>query len=197
MIYSANIADNTIQSRDVRDDNLLSRDIRNGTITRADVLDGSLTGTDVLDGSVTGADVKDGSLGLADLSSTAKDGLKGEPGQDGTPGEQGQPGAPGDPGISGYTVVFGDVTYGGVSDVISAFALCPPGKKPLSGGWTSGTNNLPLNVRENHPRTLAPGDEGFANGGEAWQIDGRQVWSAGDSMDQWWLRVWAVCAAVQ
>jgi hypothetical protein len=183
VIYSANIADNTILGRDVHD--------------------GALTGTDVLNGSLTGADVKDGSLGLADISDSAEatlKGQKGDKGDPGTPGLPGDPGKPGDagtPGISGYTVVFGEATYGAVGDVISAFALCPSGKKPLSGGWTSGTNNLPLNVRENHPRTLAPGEEGFASGGEAWQIDGRQVWSTGGSMDQWWLKVWAVCATVQ
>lgn len=187
VIYSSNIADNTIQSRDVRDDNLLSRDVRNGTLTSADVLNGSLSG----------ADVKDGSLGLADINDTAEQALKGQQGVPGPQGDKGDVGTAGSPGVSGYYVLQGPETFGAVNDVVTAFAVCPAGKKPLAGGWLSGANNLPLDVKESHPRTLAPGEvEAFPEGGEAWQVSAREVWSTGGSTANWYLRAWVTCAYV-
>lgn len=188
VIYSSNIADNTILSRDVHD----------GTLRSVDVTDGSLTSADVLNGSLTGADVKDGSLGLADINDLAEAALKGQKGDPGDPGMKGDPGDTGVPGVSGYEVKLGAETFGTVNETITAFAMCPSGKKPLSGGWLSGANNLPLDVKETHPRTLVAGEVAeFPAGGEAWQVNAREVWSANGSTADWYLRVWVVCAYVQ
>jgi hypothetical protein len=170
LITSSNIQDNTILSQDVRDGTLQGVDVKDGTITRSDI---------------------------NDLTEAALKGQKGDPGIQGEPGLQGDPGTDGINGVSGYQVVLGSETFGTVNDTITAFAMCPAGKKPLSGGWLSGANNLPLDVKETHPRTLSAGEvPAFPAGGEAWQVNAREVWSTNGSTANWYLRVWAVCATV-
>lgn len=167
MVYSSNIADGTIQSVDVKDDALQSRDVRNGTLT------------------------------LADINDTAEVNLRGQQGIQGIQGEPGTDGEDGIDGVTGYHVVLGPETFAAFNASIDAFAVCPAGKKPLSGGWLSGANNLPLDVKETHPRTLAENEAPASPaGGEAWQVSARQVWSLNASEANWYLRAWAVCATV-
>jgi len=98
---------------------------------------------------ITSADIKNGTIKTADLSASAKRALKGKKGARGPAGAQGAagtPGSPGAPGPAGPTGVAEIVTAQG-SGVGSAFAACPAGMRPLSGGgieegsgylWASG-----------------------------------------------------------
>ena len=95
---------------------------------------------------ITSADIKNGTIKSADLSASAKRALKGKAGARGPAGPQGAPGTAGTPGPAGPTGVAEIVTAQG-SGVGSAFAACPAGMRPLSGGgieegsgylWASG-----------------------------------------------------------
>ena len=95
---------------------------------------------------ITSADIKNGTIKTADLSASAKRALKGKAGARGPAGPQGAPGTAGTPGPAGPTGVAEIVTAQG-SGVGSAFAACPAGMRPLSGGgieegsgylWASG-----------------------------------------------------------
>ena len=189
VIYSSNIADNTILSRDVHD----------GTLRSVDVADGSLTSADVLNGSLTGADVKDGSLGLADLSSTAKDGLRGEPGPKGDPGLKGDPGVDGTAGISGYVDIAGDWgsgKYASGENLVTARAFCPAGKKPISGGFETSMGSMAFAPHYSHHVTWAPGwNDAYPNGVELWEVEGHALNGIADQ--SWSLRAWVTCAYVQ
>ena len=95
---------------------------------------------------ITSADIKNGTIKTADLSASAKRALKGKAGARGPAGPQGAPGTAGTPGPAGPTGVAEIVTAQG-SGVGTAFAACPAGMRPLSGGgieegsgylWASG-----------------------------------------------------------
>jgi len=95
---------------------------------------------------ITSADIKNGTIKSADLSASAKRALKGKAGARGPAGPQGAPGTAGTPGPAGPTGVAEIVTAQG-SGVGTAFAACPAGTRPLSGGgieegsgylWASG-----------------------------------------------------------
>ena len=95
---------------------------------------------------ITSADIKNGTIKTADLSAGAKRALKGKSGARGPAGPQGAAGTPGSPGPAGPTGVAEIVTAQG-SGVGTAFAACPAGMRPLSGGgieegsgylWASG-----------------------------------------------------------
>ena len=95
---------------------------------------------------ITSADIKNGTIKTADLSASAKRALKGKAGARGPAGPQGAPGTAGAPGPAGPTGVAEIVTAQG-SGVGTAFAACPAGTRPLSGGgieegsgylWASG-----------------------------------------------------------
>ena len=88
--------------------------------------------------------------------------LKGNTGHSGLPGSQGPrglvgpqgiqgtPGVKGDSGISGYEIVTGTPVKGSGAgaDLATALAVCPTGKSPLGGGFTSsGPENFQLFVR--------------------------------------------------
>ena len=95
---------------------------------------------------ITSADIKNGTIKTADLSSAAKRALKGKRGARGPQGAAGAPGSAGMPGPAGPTGVAEIVSAQG-SGVGTAFAPCPSGMRPLSGGgieegtgylWASG-----------------------------------------------------------
>ena len=94
----------------------------------------------------TGPQGPSGPQGATGLQGT--DGTNGTNGNDGAPGPTGpqgptgQQGPPGAGGLSGYEIVSVNFTIAGESET-SATAMCPDGKKVLSGDWGGGfANNL-------------------------------------------------------
>ena len=67
-IGSADVIDNSLQSRDLRDSGVRGRDLAAASVTRPKLAAGSVGGDKVLDGS----------LGLADLTPSAKDAIEAE-----------------------------------------------------------------------------------------------------------------------
>ena len=66
LITSADIKDNTVQSKDLKNNNIASADIKDATITSADIKNNV----------VVSGDIKDGTIAAADLSSATVDSLK-------------------------------------------------------------------------------------------------------------------------
>lgn len=98
---------------------------------------------------ITSADIKNGTIKTIDLSAGAKRALKGKAGARGPAGSQGAAGAPGAPGAAGPAGPTGvaEIVSAQGSGIGSAFAACPSGTRPLSGGgieegagylWASG-----------------------------------------------------------
>jgi hypothetical protein len=97
-------------------------------------------------GLVTSAQIKNGTIQLADMSSTAKQALKGQQGAAGAPGATGAQGLSGLTGLSGLPGLNGGfdpnkviyVAGTPVTDppgaVVSATAVCPQGTIVISGG---------------------------------------------------------------
>lgn len=116
---------------------------------------GLITGEKIRDGSLSGADIRDGSITRGDLSASASAaarrgqrgprGPRGRRGPAGVPGPTGPGGPSGPPGPQGATgiatIVTGETDYtacSGTGDcaVEIVTAMCPPGTKPLSGGYS-------------------------------------------------------------
>jgi hypothetical protein len=100
--------------------------------TGSAVAGGLITGKQVKDSSLTGKDVKNKSLTPADFSgsvqgSQGRQGVAGVTGPAGAAGPAGAPGPAGPTGIAQIVAAQGDGTG-------SAFAYCPAGMRPISGG---------------------------------------------------------------
>jgi hypothetical protein len=102
---------------------------------------GQITGKSIKDGSVSGKDIKNHSITKTDLKGNFR-GPRGAQGLQGPQGPQGAQGPAGASGAAGFTVVAAES-----DDTGSAFAVCPAGTRPLSGGgieagdgylWASG-----------------------------------------------------------
>ena len=101
------------------------------------------------DTGATGPQGPSGPQGATGLQGTdGKDGMDGTDGKDGAPGPTGPQGPtggqgpPGAGGLTGYEIVSVSFTVAGESET-SATAMCPDGKKVLSGDWGGGfVNNL-------------------------------------------------------
>lgn len=85
-ITSAQIADQTIQSRDIAAQGVGTSEVRNQSIVSGDISEGGVGASEIRDGSITGADIND----------TTEKNLKGATGPQ---GEKGDPGAPGKDGV--------------------------------------------------------------------------------------------------
>lgn len=109
-------------------------------------------------------------------------GAQGPAGARGEPGTQGIQGIQGPPGVTNYQVVTGTPAQssGGGINLDSAFAFCPPGTKPLGGGFSSSGENNTIYVREDQPI-----------GEDAWYA---QTTSAKETV--YTITPYAVCATV-
>jgi hypothetical protein len=95
---------------------------------------GLITGADIKDGSVTGADIKNGSLGTNDLSSDARDALRGRTGARGPQGPAGIQGPAGVAGPAGPAGPKGDTGAAGPKgDTGAAGPVGPAGSKGDTG----------------------------------------------------------------
>jgi hypothetical protein len=95
---------------------------------------------------VTSKDIKNGTIKTVDMSSSAKSELKGQRGPTGPMGPQGPQGAQGPTGATGASGVT-SIVSSQADDIGFAFAVCPAGTRPVSGGgvedgtgylWVSG-----------------------------------------------------------
>lgn len=121
---------------------------------------------------VPGADGAPGPKG--DMGDQGIQGPKGEP------GDPGAAGSPGQDGVSGYEIVSSSV-IGFPPGVASTRAVsCPPGKKALGGGWSTGLAGVAI--------VSMP-----ILSGQGWQVAIRNT-SASETID---TAVWAVCAVVE
>jgi Collagen triple helix repeat (20 copies) len=167
----------------------------------------AVSGTKLAKDAVTGAKVKDGTLLAADFQAgqipagpqgpkgnPGLRGPKGDPGAQGLKGDQGlqgiqgiqgiqgQKGAKGDTGaagISGYQMVYSswvNIAYGQLATV---GAICPAGKKVLSGGPDTANGEPHLAIVYSVPLTDA-----------MWSVRVFDVGTGG------LVRAWAVCATV-
>ncbi len=158
--------------------------VKNDTITGRDVRDRSLRGDDVRRGSLEGDEVAIGSL---DRSHFREGTIPELPGPTGPPGPQGETGPPGPPGEAGglKEVVQQQTMAGSDSAEASGEALCPLGKRVLSGGY-----GVPDDARvlESKPVTVALAGGGSQHG---WRVRvERSVAPAG----AWSFSIWTVCA---
>ena len=140
----------------------------------------AVTGAKLKTDAVTGAKVKNGSLLGADFrAGQLPAGPQGSPGPQGAKGDTGAAGAAGLPGISGYEVTLPTavgINPGATEEVVKS---CPPGKKVLGGGASSGAGG-PLAFH------FLGTDGGTGYRAKATNIGG-QVGA---------LNVWAICANV-
>jgi len=100
-------------------------------------------------------------------------------------------------GISGHQVVVGTYVEGDGTNQLTAFAVCPAGKKPLSGGFDAQLGSMRLNVRESHAASYPPGIHAqFPTGAEVWQVSAAVDLNGSPASTGWSLRAWATCAFV-
>lgn len=148
--------------------------LANDAVVSAKIRDGSITSHDIANSTIRGADVHDHTLTRADFSKGAL--------LPGPLGPQGPPGSKGAPGTSGRQVVEAEtaLTSGNPKGVT---AICPPGKKALSGGADvvgEGRDRISITAS-------VPADD------SGWQA--RAVELVATSAN-WQLRTYAVCAYV-
>jgi hypothetical protein len=132
-----------------------------GTATAASVI----TGKQIKNSSVRGADIKNKSLTPSDFSGSVK----------GAQGAQGSQGLPGAAGAAGPAGAQGPVGPTGVAKIVAAsadgtgyaFAYCPAGTRPVSGGGINGGTGY-----------LAASGAATDTGGIGWLVIG----NAGDAM---------------
>jgi hypothetical protein len=179
-ITSADIADQTIQSRDIGAGGVGTSELRSNDIRRHDIKDGSVGPGEILDGSVRAADLDPG---LAD-SLKGEKGDTGEPGPAGPAGEKGEKGdqgEPGAPGLSGYQLEGPEARWSNGPGTVTA--TCPDGKLALGGGFTvEGIRGGSAVVNTSQPVYAA----GVAT---SWVVEGTATGEAN-------VKAWVVCAAV-
>ena len=88
-ITSAQIADQTIQSRDIGSQGVGTDEVRNQTLGSGDIAAGGVGASEIRDGSITGADI----------NNTTEKNLKGAAGKEGPAGPQGPEGPAGENGV--------------------------------------------------------------------------------------------------
>ncbi|MDA0179943.1 hypothetical protein OJ997_06530 [Solirubrobacter phytolaccae] len=104
-----------------------------GTATAASMV----TSAQIKDGTITAKDIKRGAIGLTQLSSTARDGIQGEPGLTGPSGPAGPAGPAGPSAVGQINYVRSQRVYWNGTYVQSAMATCPAGQRAISGGGVS------------------------------------------------------------
>lgn len=130
-ITSAQIADQTIQSRDIAAAGVGTSEVRDQSLRSGDIAESGVGTSEIRNGSITGADIND---------TTEKNlrGAKGDPGAPGAPGTPGAPGAPGADGADGVVEPIYSVSAPtAVTNVGGSF-----GKAPNVRATELGTVNL-------------------------------------------------------
>jgi hypothetical protein len=124
----------------------------------------------VLDGSLLTTDFKPGQI---------PQGPKGDKGDKGSKGDKGAKGDPGLPGVAQYQIVSA-ASASDPTDVKSAIANCPTGKKALGGGASSSG---PTAIFNSHPNGGDPG----------WIAQARETQATSGN---WSVTAYVVCAIV-
>lgn len=115
------------------------------------------------------------------------EGLPGPPGQQGPQGLEGPQGLQGDtgpPGVAGVVIVSATSPEIMSESPKSAAITCPDGKKAIGGGAEVPEVTAPVAIKTSKPT----GDVG-------WQATAIEVTDL-DSLENWTLNVWVVCATV-
>lgn len=178
VVTSANIKDETVQSRDVR----------NGTLKLSDI-------NDTAEAQLRGKVGPRGPAGPRGLP-----GEPGEPGEQGLPGEQGEPGEQGIPGTNGVSgLVYTRTQVSGTAAApITAEAACPAGKKVVGGGFSTNAGSMIAAARDSQPTIYLPGvSPDFPDGAEVWHVSAAIANRNGNDLaTPWYLDAWAACASV-
>lgn len=126
-VTSAEIKDQTIQSRDIAANGVGKSEIRTGAVGSLEILDQSIQSRDIDEGAVGRSEIRNGTITLADIADSTEDALRGQegpkgdkgaPGEDGKPGDKGDPGEKGEPGADGKDgAVTGVRTLSGSANV--------------------------------------------------------------------------------
>ena len=104
-----------------------------------------------------------------------KEGTTGPEGKEGPPGAEGKEGKEGPPAkLSALETVHGGPVEAEPGEEVIAVALCPPGKRPVSGGFFREGPTLEFEVSEAFVTTVGPGE--FESG---WNYGGRNPIGSG------------------
>jgi hypothetical protein len=122
----------------------------------------SITGKNIKNGSVTGKDIKNHSLSGKDFSGSVR-GSAGATGATGPRGVNGATGAKGATGVAKITVVRVQVSE---EETGIAFAFCPAGSLPISGGGIAVSTYLWASVMVRDDNTGKIGWAAAANPGD-------------------------------
>lgn len=124
VIYSGNIADGTVRSRDIHDRAVAGIDIALGEVTGNNIKNGSISGLDVALNAIGSGHVQNGSVGLDEIADAAETALQGATGAQGPPGAQGEPGTlapviPSGATVTGEVYLYVTGVTAGVPDVFT------------------------------------------------------------------------------
>lgn len=131
-ITSAQIADQTIQSRDIAAAGVGTSEVRDQSIVSGDIAANGVGTSEIRDGSVTGADI-------SDATEKALKGAKGDTGATGPAGPQGPKGDTGAPGAAGAPGQDGVVT---ATSVAKSATIANIGGSFLTRATEVGTTHL-------------------------------------------------------
>ena len=123
------------------------------SVGTAQLRDGAVTSQKIRNRSLLALDFR---LGELPTGTAGPAGPVGPKGADGTRGEQGPKGNPGTPGTTAYEIVNVPSVFD-ATDVKSADAFCPAGKKLIGGGAYVNSNNLPVVLVTSLPRADGTG----------------------------------------
>jgi hypothetical protein len=138
---------------------------------------------------ITSKDIKNGTIQPVDLSAKAKTalrgsrgaaGLQGPRGLQGPQGIQGAPGPQGPPGLNSLVYSYGEYLLLDPDTEDDSFAVCPAGRKPVGGGFTSGSSTV--SVYWSAPHFFGPS--------EGWLVRGHNFGSVQNH-----LQAYVVCAS--
>jgi hypothetical protein len=196
IVTGANVVNGSLTGVDVRDGSLGPKDVKDNSLGTVDVRNGSLLPIDFKPGTIpAGPQGPQGAQGPAGPQGAAgpqgpkgatgpkgSQGPKGAQGQQGPQGPKGDKGIQGVPGLSGIQVVSSTLSNSETFKYVTA--NCPPGKRPISGGY--GVLGLPKEV-------VVQGSFPFPHQ-NGWQVIARET---APYAANWGLIVYAVCATVQ
>ncbi len=114
--------------------------LANNSVGTAQLKKNAVTTAKVKNGTLTAADFRGGVLPAGPKGDT---GAAGAAGPQGPKGDKGDTGAAGQPGLSGYQVIVGSSQPLAPGATTTAGAICPAGKKAISGGFWGSSGAVP------------------------------------------------------
>jgi hypothetical protein len=125
----AQIVDGSIYGQDLAPNSVSSSRIADNSVTAVDLASNSVGASEIQNGSVTAADLATNSVGTSELQNGSVTNAK----------------LASDIEVRGYQVVEGSsVNDNPANSAKSAYAFCPTGKRPVGGGFRTGSYNPTL-----------------------------------------------------